>query len=157
VVSTDNGLTTSYGYDAAGRQRTHTIVDGTTGVATTLDSEGRAVALSESLGGSGPYTGRWGYNLNDLPVTLTVPGGVHGALGYDPSSRLVTTTLSGPAVITLGNTHAGASQDTADANYMVGSSCRCRLSNAPAARIKVHHLIAVVLVSLLSLRRCLPG
>ncbi len=122
VATTDNGLTTRYGYDAAGRQRTHTIVDGTTGVATTLDSEGRAVALSESMGGSGPYTGRWGYNLNDLPVTLTVPGGVQGALGYDPSSRLVTTTLSGPAVITLGNTHTGASQDTDDANCMVGSS-----------------------------------
>jgi len=68
-----------------------------TGVATTLDSEGRAVALSESMGGSGPYTGRWGYNLNDLPITLTVPGGVQGALGYDSSSRLTSLSLSGPA------------------------------------------------------------
>ncbi len=123
VATTDNGLTTRYGYDAVGRQRTHTIVDGATGVATTLDSEGRAVALSEGLGGSGPYTGRWGYNLNDLPVTATLPGGsgITEGLGYDPSSRLVTTTLSGPAVLTLGNTHAGANQDVDDANYMVGS------------------------------------
>lgn len=53
VATTDNGLTTRD--DAAGRQRTHTVVDGATGVATTLDSEGGAVALSESLGGSGLY------------------------------------------------------------------------------------------------------
>jgi len=97
ISTTDNGLATSYGYDAAGRQRTHTIIDGTTPVTTTLDSEGRATALSEGMGGSGPYTGTWGYNLNDLPVTMSVPGGVQGARGYDPSSRLTSLTLTGPA------------------------------------------------------------
>jgi len=97
VKTTDNSLTTSYGYDAAGRERMHTIVDGATGVATTMDSEGREVAISEGLGGSGPYVGRMGYNLNDLPVTMTLPGGVAEGQGYDASSRLVTTTLSGPA------------------------------------------------------------
>ncbi len=97
ISTTDNGLTTRYGYDAAGRLRTHTIVDGATTVTTTMDSEGRAVALSEGLGGAGPYVGRLGYNLNDLPITMTLPGGITEGQGYDASSRLVTTTLSGPA------------------------------------------------------------
>ncbi len=121
--STDNGLTTRYGYDAAGQQRSHTIVDGTTTVATTLDAEGRAIALAEGLAGSGPYVGRMGYNMNDLPITMTLPGGsgVREALGYDASSRLVTQTLAGPPVVTLGNTHAGSYQDTGDANDMQGS------------------------------------
>jgi len=93
----DNGLTTAYGYDAAGQQRTHTIVDGATAVATTLDAEGRAIAISEGLGGAEPYTGRMGYNLNDLPVTMSLPGGIQEALGYDASSRLTSLTLNGPA------------------------------------------------------------
>jgi len=109
--STDNGLTTRYGYDAAGQQRTHTIVDGTTPVTTTLDQEGRAIAIAEGLGGSGPYVGRMGYNLNDLPVTMTLPGGsgVREGMGYDPSRRLVTETLTGPSSNTLGYTPIGDS------------------------------------------------
>jgi len=104
ATETNNGLTTRYGYDAAGQQRTHTIVDGTTTVATTLDAEGRAIALAEGLAGSGPYTARMGYNANDLPITLTLPGGsgVREGMGYDPSSRLVTETLAGPSSNTLG-------------------------------------------------------
>jgi len=96
---TDNRLTTTYRYDAAGQQRTHTILDGTTPVTTTLDQEGRAIAISEGLGGSGPYVGRMGYNRDDLPVTMTLPGGsgITEGLGYDASSRLVTMTLAGPA------------------------------------------------------------
>jgi len=121
--TTDNGLTTRYGYDAAGRQRTHTIVDGTTTVATTLDAAGRAIALAEGLAGSGPYTGRMGYNLNDLPITMTLPGGsgVREALGYDPSSRLVTETLAGPSTNTLGYTPIGGSVDSYDSYNMDGS------------------------------------
>jgi len=121
--STDNGLTTRYGDDAAGRQRSHTIVDGTTTVATTLDAEGRAIALAEGLAGSGPYIGRMGYNLNDLPVTLTLPGGsgVREGLGYDPSSRLVTQTLAGPSINTLGYTPIGGSVDSYDSYNMDGS------------------------------------
>jgi len=121
--STDNGLTTRYGYDAAGRQRSHTIVDGTTTVATTLDAEGRAIALAEGLAGSGPYVGRMGYNLNDLPLTMTLPGGsgVREGLGYDPSSRLVTETLAGPSSNTLGYTPIGGSVDSYDSYNMDGS------------------------------------
>ncbi len=97
--STDNGLTTAYGYDAVGRQRTHTIADGTTLVTTSLDAEGRQTGISEGMGGAGPYASSLGYNANDLPITMTLPGGsgVQEAMGYDPSSRLVTETLAGPA------------------------------------------------------------
>jgi len=38
-----------------------------------------------------------GYNLNDLPLTMTLPGGVAEGMSYDASSRLVTQTLAGPA------------------------------------------------------------
>ncbi len=125
--STDNGLITRYGYDAAGQQRSHTIADGTTLVTTSLDAEGRAIALAEGLGGSGPYVGRMGYNLDDLPITMTLPGGVAEGMGYDASSRLVTQTLTGPPVVTLGNAHSGSYQDTGDANDMQGS----QLSTGP--------------------------
>ncbi len=109
---TDNGLVTRYGYDAAGQQRTHTIVDGTTPVTTTFDTEGRAVAITENMGGAGPYTGRLGYNMNDLPLTMTLPGGsgVQEAIGYDPSGRLTNLTLAGPttspATTTLSSSYA---------------------------------------------------
>ncbi len=121
--STDNGLTTRYGYDAAGQQRTHTIADGATTVTTSLDPEGRQTGISEGMGGAGPYASGMGYNANDLPITMTLPGGsgVQEGLGYDASSRLITQTLTGPPVVTLGNTHSGSYQDTGDANDMQGS------------------------------------
>ncbi len=117
--STDNGLTTAYGYDAAGQQRTHTIADGATTVTTSLDPAGRQTGISEGMGGSGPYTGRTGYNANDLPVTMTLPGGsgVQEAMGYDASSRLVTQTLAGPT----SNTPIGGSIDSYDSYNMDGS------------------------------------
>jgi len=98
-------------------------VDGATTVATTLDQEGRAIALAEGLAGSGPYVGRMGYNLNDLPITMTLPGGsgVREGLGYDPSSRLVTETLAGPTTNTLGYTPIGGSVDSYDSYNMDGS------------------------------------
>ncbi len=81
------------------RQRTHTIVDGTITVATSLDPAGRQTAISEGLAGAGPYASSLGYNANDLPVTMTLPGGsgITEGMGYDASSRLVTQTLTGPA------------------------------------------------------------
>jgi len=48
--TTSDGLLTRYGYDAAGQQRTHTIVDGTTLVTSTLDAEGRTTAIAEKMG-----------------------------------------------------------------------------------------------------------
>jgi len=87
----------SYGYDAAGQQRSHTIVDGTTPVTSTLDVERRTTAIAEGLGGSGPYTSTYGYNANDLPISTTMPNGVHTSMGYDPNSQLISVTATGPA------------------------------------------------------------
>ncbi len=97
MSTTNDGLLTRYGYDAAGRQRSHTIVDGTTPVTSTLDAEGRTTAIAENMGGSGPYTSTYGYNQNDLPISLTLPGAVHDAMGYDPNSQLISVTAAGPA------------------------------------------------------------
>ncbi len=97
MSTTNDGLLTRYGYDTAGRQRSHTIVDGTTPVTRTLDAEGRTTAIAEGLGGSGPYTSTYGYNQNDLPISATLPGVVHAAWGYDPNSQLISVTAAGPA------------------------------------------------------------
>jgi len=93
---TRDGLTTAYGYDAAGRQHTHTVIDGQTPVTTALDASGRATAIGENLGGTGPYTSAFGYNPNSDMVTATEPGGARWAGGYDAASRLVSSAWSGP-------------------------------------------------------------
>jgi len=93
--STDNGLVTRYGYDAAGQQRSHTIVDGatpvtTTPVTTTLDTEGRTVAIAVGLGGSGRYIGRHA----DYPLFLAPAGrGCVGPFG-PPTPRTLPITAS---------------------------------------------------------------
>ncbi len=97
MSTTNDGLLTRYGYDAAGQQRSHTIVDGTTPVTSTLDAEGRTTSIAENMGNTGPYTSTYGYNANDLPRSITMPGGVHAAMGYDPNSQLISVTASGPA------------------------------------------------------------
>ncbi len=92
--ATDNGLTTAYGYDAAGQQRTETIQNGASTVTTTLDPQGRETALAE-----GGYTSSFSYNSNDLPLTATLPGGIQEARAYDPNSRLTGLTASGPTQV----------------------------------------------------------
>jgi YD repeat-containing protein len=87
MSTTNDGLLTRYGYDAAGQQRSHTIVDGTTPVTSTLDAAGRTTSIAEGLGGSGPYTSTYGYNRNDLPISATMPGAVQEQVGYDSNSR----------------------------------------------------------------------
>jgi len=94
--TTDDGYTTNYGYDAAGQQRSETIVDGSTPVTMQLDAEGRVTAIGENYGGAGPYTSQYGYNADDLPTTLTLPGGVSEAAGYDANSALTSLNASGP-------------------------------------------------------------
>ena len=74
---TNDSLTTSYGYDAAGQERTHTLLQSdSTPLTTVLDPQGRATAIGETVGGTGPYTTSFAYNQNDLPLALTMPGGV---------------------------------------------------------------------------------
>jgi len=94
--TTNDGYTTNYGYDAAGQQRSETIVDGTTPVTMQLDAEGRVTAIGESYGGAGPYTSQYGYNADDLPTLVTLPGGVSEVAGYDANSALTSLTVSGP-------------------------------------------------------------
>jgi len=94
--TSDDGYTTTYGYDAAGQQRSETIVDGTTPVTMQLDAEGRVTSIGESYGGAGPYTSQYAYNADDLPTTITLPGGVTESAGYDANSALTRLTVSGP-------------------------------------------------------------
>jgi len=102
--TTDDGYTTTYGYDAAGQQRTETIVDGSTPVTMQLDAEGRVTSISEGYGGAGPYTTNYTYNADDLPTTVSLPGGVTEAAGYDPNDELTSLTATGPAMGTITST-----------------------------------------------------
>jgi len=94
--TTDDGYTTNYGYDAAGQQHSETIVDGSTPVTMQLDAEGRVTAIGESYGGAGPYTSQYGYNADDLPTTITLPGGVTESAGYEANSELTSLAATGP-------------------------------------------------------------
>jgi len=101
---TGDGYTTAYGYDAAGQQRTETIVDGSTPVTMQLDAEGRVTAIGESYGGAGPYTSQYAYNQDDLPTLVTLPGNVTEAAGYDANSALTSLVATGPNMGTITNT-----------------------------------------------------
>jgi len=94
--ATDDGLTTNYGYDAAGQQRSETIVDGSTPVTMQLDAAVRVTSIGESYGGAGPYTSQYAYNADDLPTNVTLPGGVSEAPNYDANSALTSLNVSGP-------------------------------------------------------------
>jgi len=96
TATSDDGLTTSYGYDAAGQQRSHTILNGAVPVTSVLDPEGRTTSIAENLGGSGPYTTTFGYNSNDLVTGVALPGGVGEQAAYDANSRLTHAGLTGP-------------------------------------------------------------
>ena len=89
--ATDNGLTTSYGYDAAGQERTETVQNGASTVTRTLDPEGRETALAE-----GGYASQFGYNTNDLITAITLPGGVQETAQYDANNRLTVWHDPGP-------------------------------------------------------------
>ncbi len=96
TATSDDGLATSYGYDAAGRQRSHTILNGAVPVTSVLDPEGRTTSIAENLGGTGPYTSTFGYNSNDLVTSAAMPGGVGEQAAYDANSRLTHAGLTGP-------------------------------------------------------------
>jgi len=100
----DDGLSTAYGYDAAGQPRTETIMDGVTPVTTQLDAAGRATSISESAGGGGPYTSGFGYNANNEVVTMTMPGGVGETAGYNANSQLTNRVAVGPSMGTVTTT-----------------------------------------------------
>jgi len=102
--TSDDGYTTTYGYDAAGQQRTETIVDGSTPVTMQLDPEGRVTSIGEGYGGAGPYTTHYAYNADDQPTSITLPNGVVEAAGYDANSALTSLVATGPNMGTITNT-----------------------------------------------------
>ncbi len=62
-----------------------------------LDNQGRLTAQGESIAGTTAYTGTFGYDPTDAPITSSLPNTVATGTGYDGKQRLITTTLSGPA------------------------------------------------------------
>jgi len=94
--ASDDGARTSYGYDAAGQQRSETGGDGLT-AALGYDPAGRVTAVTDTTGGAGPYVTGYTYNANSLPLTVLYPNGTRASLGYDANSALTSLTASGPA------------------------------------------------------------
>jgi len=102
--TSDDGLATSYGYDAADQIRTETTSDGTTNVTNGLDAAGRITSVAEGAGGAGPYSSQFGYNADSLPSTIALPGGVSEHASYDANSNLTGLTVAGPSMGTITNT-----------------------------------------------------
>jgi len=97
ATTTDNGLTTVYGYDAAGQQRVATVQDGQTALSTTRDAEGRVTSISEGAGNAGPYTSSFSYNANGQPQAFALPGGIQEIAQFNPNSEVTGVTAQGPS------------------------------------------------------------
>jgi len=107
--TTDNGVTTSYGYDAAGQQRTQTYQNGAATATMTLDAEGRLTALGDGAG----HTSSFGYNANDQTTAITLPNGVSEQASYDANGRLTAWHDPGPGQnVTYAYGHDAASRVT---------------------------------------------
>jgi len=97
--SSDDGLTTGSGYDAAGQQRSQSTSGsvGPVSQAFALDPHGRATAIGE---GVAPYTSTFGYNANDAVITATLPGSlgaVQQSAIYDANQWVRTVSAQGYA------------------------------------------------------------
>ncbi len=108
----NDGLVTAYGYDAVGRQRTQTIFDGVTPLTMQLDANGRATAIGEGVGGTGPYTTTFGFNASGATTAITMPGGVNETAGYDGDTRVTSVGATGP--------NTGSPATTLNSAYMYG-------------------------------------
>jgi YD repeat-containing protein len=107
--TTDNGVTTQYGYDAAGQQRTQTYQNGAATATMALDAEGRLTALGDRAG----HTSAFGYNANDQTTAITLPNGVSEQASYDANGRLTAWHDPGPGQnVTYGYGHDAASRVT---------------------------------------------
>jgi len=106
---TDNGVTTNYGYDAAGRQRTQTYQNGAATATMALDAEGRLTALGDGAG----HTSAFAYNANDQTTAITLPNGVSEQASYDANGRLTAWHDPGPGQnVTYGYAYDAASRIT---------------------------------------------
>jgi len=109
VSATDNGVTTNYGYDAAGQQRTQTYQNGAATATMALDAEGRMTALGDGAG----HTSSFGYNANDQTTAITLSNGVSEQASYDANGRLTTWHDPGPGQnVTYGYAYDAASRVT---------------------------------------------
>lgn len=108
--ATDNGVTTNYGYDAAGQQRTQTYQNGAATATMALDAEGRLTALGDGAG----HTSSFGYNANDQTTAITLPNGVSEQASYDANGRLTAWHDPGPGQnVTYAYAYDAASRVTA--------------------------------------------
>ncbi len=101
LTSQDDGQgATTYGYDAAGRPRTQSLLGGTASMTATLDAAGRTTAIDDNAAGS-VATSLFSYTLDDRPYTATLGVGaanVQETRQYDANDRLLCSQTGGPTV-----------------------------------------------------------
>jgi len=97
LMSQDDGQgATTFGYDAAGRPWTQSLLGGAGVVTATLDAAGRATSISETVADAVTSTVSTGsastfsYNPDDLPYVDTLPGNVTETRYYDGNDRVGT-------------------------------------------------------------------
>jgi len=96
LTSQDDGQgATAYGYDAAGRLRTQSLLGGAASVTATLDAAGRTTAIDDNAAGT-VATSLFSYTPDDRPYTATLPGGVGEQRYYDRNNRLRELDAQGP-------------------------------------------------------------
>jgi YD repeat-containing protein len=108
-VNTGDGVTTQYGYDAAGQPRTQTYQNGAATATMALDAEGRLTALGDGAG----HTDSFAYNADDQTTAITLPNGVSEQASYDANGRLTAWHDPGPGQnVTYAYGHDAASRVT---------------------------------------------
>ncbi len=97
LMSQDDGQgPTTFGYDAAGRPWTQSLLGGAGVVTATLDAAGRATSISETVADAVTSTVSTGsastfsYTPDDLPYVDTLPGNVTETRYYDGNDRVGT-------------------------------------------------------------------
>ncbi len=98
LTSQDDGQgATAYGYDAAGRPRTQSLLGGAASMTATLDAAGRATEIDDNAAGL-VATSLFSYTLDDRPYTATLGAGTNMAVGetrlHDAGDRLTQLTWS---------------------------------------------------------------
>jgi len=97
LTGDDGQGATAYGYDAAGRLHTQSLLGGTGAVTATLNPEGLATRINESVTRA---TSLFGYTPDDLPYTATLDaagGAIAQTWGYNRNDRVVSLSEIGPS------------------------------------------------------------
>jgi len=127
-------LITSYGYDAVGQERRHTILvpggAGATSVSTTVDAQGRTTSI-----GDGARATTFGYSPDNVPMTMTLPNTIMENLAYDQADRDIAVTVTGSLSDTYGYGYDALGQTMIITSVVGGNTTSRIVGHTPAGWI----------------------